>query len=92
MPSTNVGYKSNKLEARKLQIVLGACLACEADFERVAVSLGLQRRGLVPPFVGARLAAVWPFHVNPTQSRLANPTHGLCCSRDRPELKKDSGS
>ena len=36
MPSTNVGYKSNKLEAGKLQIILGACLACEADFERVA--------------------------------------------------------
>jgi hypothetical protein len=37
MPSTGPGYKSNKLEARKLQIVLGACLAWEADFERMAV-------------------------------------------------------
>jgi len=37
MSSTSVGYKSNKLEAGKLQVVPGACLAGEADFECVVV-------------------------------------------------------
>jgi hypothetical protein len=77
MPSTNVGYKSNKLEAGKLQIILGACLACEADCERVGVSLGLQRRGPVPPFCRSTIGGCLAISCEPTQSRLASLTHGV---------------